>query len=240
MQFYFSWGYNTEWFTHSDLKIKQPELQNNFTFENIKGHDHPGWDYNLLGKPVSIPQYNYRLGFFLNHNNSWGLELNFDHTKFIATDGQQAHLKGILKGTYTDTLINFSESNGFYYFLNNGANFLLLNLMKHYQLSNLKNSKIKIDALFKAGIGPVIPHVDNRFFGNNNNPHFQLGGWNAGIEAALRIVFYKYLYIEYANKLDYASYSNLKIFQGTAQHSFGTYEMILNLGITFSAGKKKL
>ena len=36
-EFYFSWGYNEEWYTHSNVHISQPSLGNNFTFENIKG-----------------------------------------------------------------------------------------------------------------------------------------------------------------------------------------------------------
>ncbi len=237
-QFYFCWGYNTEWYTRSNIKITQPYLQNDYMFENIQGHDHRGWDNQLFQKPISIPQYNYRLGYIFNKKKGLGLELNFDHTKFIATDGQQAHLKGILRGASVDTVITFSESNGFFYFLNNGANFLLLNLVKKYHLYTLTNSKIKIEGLLKAGVGPVIPHVSNKFFGNENTAHFQFGGWNAGAEAALRIVFLNYVYIDYSNKVDYARYSNLKIYEGNAKHAFGTYEMVLSLGLNFPAGKR--
>ncbi len=36
-EIYFSWGYNTEWYTRSTLKISQPELGNDYRFKNIKG-----------------------------------------------------------------------------------------------------------------------------------------------------------------------------------------------------------
>jgi hypothetical protein len=45
--------------------------------------------------------------------------------------------------------------------------------------------------------------------------------------------------LEFAGKLDYARYSNLKIYKGTARQAFGTTEIILNLGYTFNTGKKK-
>jgi len=54
----------------------------------------------------------------------------------------------------------------------------------------------------------------------------------------LRVTFFKYVYLEYTNKVDYARYSGLKIFEGTAKQAFGTYEMILNLGISLPVGKK--
>ena len=82
-EFYFSWGYNKEWYTHSSLHISQPSLGNDFVFENIKGHDHPGWDGQLFTKAISIPQYNYRVGYFINEKKGLAVEINFDHTKFI-------------------------------------------------------------------------------------------------------------------------------------------------------------
>jgi hypothetical protein len=126
-----------------------------------------------------------------------------------------------------------------YYFLNNGANFLLFNIVKRWHLIANKQGSVKIDGLAKFGVGPVIPHVQDKFFNQPpNDPHFQLGGWNTGIEAALRVTFFKYVYLEYTNKIDYARYSGLKIYEGTAKQAFGTYEMILNLGISLPVGKK--
>ena len=84
----------------------------------------------------------------------------------------------------------------------------------------------------------MIPHVQNSFFGKANDPGFQIGGWNMGVEAGIKATFYKTVFLEFTNKLDYARYSNLKVYQGTAKQAFGTYEMILSLGFTIPAGKK--
>ncbi len=235
-EFYFSWGYNKEWYTRSTVKINQPSLNNNYSFIGIQGHDHPGWDEGLFTKELTVPQYNYRIGLFINKKKGLAIEINFDHTKFIFSD-QQACLKGTLNKRAVDTIINFNADNGFYYYLNNGANFLLFNIVKRWHWYATKNEKIKIDLLGKAGIGPVIPHVQNSFFGKANEDGFQFGGWNIGVEAALRATFFNRVYLEYCNKLDYARFSNLKVYQGTAKHAFGTYEMILNLGVTFPVGK---
>jgi hypothetical protein len=236
-EFYFSWGYNKEWYTHSDVKVNQPALNNNYTLQSVHSHDHPGWDEGLFTSPISIPQYNYRLGFFFDRKKGLAFEINFDHTKHIITDGQSIKLGGTLNGKQTDSTINFSEANGFYYYLNNGANFLLFNIVKRWNWSESKTGNFKIDALGKAGIGPLIPHVQNSFFGKENDPGFQIGGWNMGTEAAVRATFYKRIYLEFSNKLDYARYSNLKVYQGTAKQAFGTYEMVLSLGFTLPAGR---
>ena len=235
-EFYFSWGYNKEWYTRSTVKINQPSLGNRYNFVGIRGNDRPGWDDGLFSKALTIPQYNYRIGLFLNKEKNIAVEINFDHTKFIFAD-QVAQVKGTLNNRFIDTAVNFSQPD-FYYYLNNGANFLLFNIVRRWHWYSQKNKKIKIDFLGKAGIGPVIPHVENGFFGQKNKKGFQFGGWNAGVEAAIRATFFNYVFLEYSNKVDYARYSGLKVYEGTAKHAFGTYEMILSLGFTFPVGKK--
>lgn len=231
--FYFSWGYNKEWYTHSDVKVNQPALNSQYTFNQVQSHDNPGWDKGLFSIPLSIPQYNYRIGYFFNQQKGLAFEINFDHTKHIIQDGQSVQVTGILNGRQVDTTLQFSASNGFYYFLNNGANFLLFNLVKRWHWYEAKSGKFTLDALGKAGIGPVIPHVQNQLFGKDNQEGFQLGGWNIGVEAALRATFFKHTYVAFSNKIDYARYANLKVYQGTARQAFGTYELILSLGYSF-------
>lgn len=238
-EFYFSWGYNKEWYTNSSVTVTQPELQSRYTLHDVRSHDRVGWDEGIFNVPISIPQYNYRIGYFFNKKKGWAFEINFDHTKHIIQDGQQMAIKGMLNGRPVDSTINFSKSNGFYYYLNNGANFLLFNIVKRWNWFEARNHWFKLDALGKAGVGPVIPHVENSLFGQHNDDGFQLGGWNMGFEGALRGTFYKHVYLEFANKLDYASYSGLKVYKGTASQSFGTYELILSLGYTFPMGKKQ-
>lgn len=234
---YFSWGYNTEWYTRSTVHVSQPPLNNDYRLQGVKAHDHRGWDEDFFNTALTVPQYNYRLGYFFNEKQDFAIEINFDHTKYIITEGQSAHLKGKLGGENVDKQIDYSKQNGFYYYLNNGANFLLFNLVKRFQVYHTDDKKFKIDVLAKAGIGPVIPHVENAFFGKDNDPGFQLGGWNTGIETAVRVTAMKYAYLEFAQKVDYARYSNLKIYEGTARQSFGTYELILSLGINIPTGK---
>ena len=241
-EFYFSWGYNKEWYTQSDLHVSQPGLGNDYVLKAVKASDKPGWDQDLLGKAISIPQYNYRIGYIFNKKKGLGFEINFDHTKYVVYD-QMVHMVGTYQGQTVNTNKIFArtvtDSTNSFYFLNNGANFLLFNIVKRSNLYEKKDHKIKVDFLGKAGIGPVIPHVENCFWGVYNNPHFQLGGWNIGVEGCIRATFFNKFYLEYSNKLDYARYSGLRINSGTAHQAFGTYEMILNLGYTFPMGKRE-
>ena len=228
--FYISWGYNTESYTRSTVHVKQDAIGDNFDMIHVNAQDHRGWDDGVLHKQLSIPQYNWRIGYYFNDNKDLGVELNFDHTKYIITEGQTIHFSGTHNHLPIDSNIVFGHSTGFYYYLNNGANFLLFNLVKRMPLYHTHSNKLNVDFVGKAGIGPVVPHVENSFFNIPNQPHFQLGGWNTGLEAVLRVTIMHYGFIEFSQKLDYARYSGLKIFDGTARQNFGTYESILSIG----------
>jgi hypothetical protein len=229
-ELYFSWGYNTEWYTRTSLHVSQPSLGNNYTFVNIRGVDHRGWDEGLFHEALSIPQYNYRLGLIFNEKKGLGFEINFDHTKFIFSD-QTVHIRGTYNHQPVDSSFYFSPANGFYYFLNNGANFLLFNIVKRWHLYISPGEQLKVDFLGKAGIGPLVPHVQNSLFGHPNDQGFQFGGWNIGTEGCLKATFFNFVYLEFTNKLDYARYSGLQVYGGTAHQNFGCYEWILNLGV---------
>jgi hypothetical protein len=229
---YFSWGYNTEWYTRSTVHVNQEQIGSVYDLVHVNARDHKGWDDGIFNKQLSIPQYNYRLGAYINEKQDLAVEINFDHTKYLIIDNQMVQVKGKLNGAETDQNVLFAESNGFFYYLNNGANFLLFNLVKRVGVYHTNDRSLAIDLTGKAGVGPVVPHVQNSFFGHPNDQHFQLGGWNTGLETALRVTVMRYAYLEFSQKVDYARYSNLKIYKGTAKQNFGTYELILSAGVT--------
>lgn len=241
-EFYFSWGYNKDYYTNSNIYVSQPALNNNFNFKNTVLIDHPGWDEGLFNTALSIPQYNYRFGYFFDKNKDWAFEINFDHTKALIKDNQTIHMVGTYHGAAIDSSFIFSKTgegtSRNYYYLNNGANFLLFNVVKRNRFKSLSTKNITIDGLTKFGVGPLIPHVENSLFGKNNNSKFQFGGWNTGAEYVIRSTFYKKLYLEFSGKLDYAMYYNLNVYQGNARQNFGTLEFILSFGYNIPMGAK--
>ena len=235
---YASWGYNEETYTNSNIYVVQPGMNNNYAFNNIQAQDHIGWDH-LFEEQPTIPQYNIRLGYFFSKDQDWGFELNFDHTKYVVLKGYNVIVSGNLHGRSVDTAVNINNST-LQYQLNNGANFFLFNLVRKCTFLSTSDKKFVICGLIKVGVGPVIPHVANVIFGEANRLQFQLGGWNMGTEATLRAVFFQHIYLEYCNKLDYACYSWLEIYQGRAHQNFGTYENIANIGYTIHLTTKSI
>lgn len=235
--FYLSWGYNHEWYTNSDIHVVQNDLNNDVTFKAVHASDHAGWDNNLLHKDLTIPQYNYRIGYFFNEKQDVGFEINFDHTKYVLNYGQDLHMQGTINGRHVDTVAIANEKY-LLWMLNNGANFLQFNFLKKVRAFDLFQSRFTFDALLKAGVGPVIPHVENTVLGHDNIPHFQFGGWNVDLDMSLRATFFKHFFLEFQNKWVYARYFGLKIYDGVANQAFGCYEVALVAGGTFKLHKK--
>jgi hypothetical protein len=230
--FYLSWGYNTEWYTRSDIHVSQPGQNSDFTFSDLKAHDSRGWDNKFLQKAITIPQFNSRVGYFFGEKQLWALELNYDHAKYIVTYGQQTQLHGTVHGKATDTTVTANEGS-LLWMLNNGANFWEFNLVRKITLWDGLGSRLRFDCLLKAGAGPVTPHVQNTILGHDNTPHFQFGGYNADADISLRMTICKHFFVEYFNKGVYAHYLGLRVYDGTASQQFGSYEMALVAGATF-------
>ncbi len=234
---YFSWGYNKEWYSSSTIKVSQPSQNSNYQFNNISGEDKIGWD-KLFQHELTIPQYNYRFGFFLKKHPSWGFEFNFDHTKYQMTPGQYAHVSGTINGRNVDTNLVIVDSVNFWK-LNNGANFFLFNVTKRFYIGGTKNGLFRLYNIYKLGIGPVIPHTENTLWGHENTPGFQFGGLNAGFEANYRLEVGNYVFIDLAQKVDYANYWGLRVYEGTAKQSFFTYEVMATLGLMLPYKEQK-
>ena len=84
-EFYFSWGYNKEWYTRSDVQLDQPSLNSKYTLKSVQSHDHIGWDEGLFSIPISIPQYNYRFGYFFNKKKASALASFYIYLLYTTT-----------------------------------------------------------------------------------------------------------------------------------------------------------
>src|SRR4051812_24068354 len=72
---YLQWGYNGECYSHSNIHFKMSN-GDDFILHHAKAHDQA--DYEGIYKhpeQVSIPQYNYRFGFYLNKDLTKAIEI---------------------------------------------------------------------------------------------------------------------------------------------------------------------
>ncbi len=224
---YLGVGYNTSWYRNTNIHIEQGELNNSYTMNNVKAN-------NKTNSAFSPLLLNYRLGFYFNEFQNVGMEIAYDPYRYAIKDNQIINFKGTVNGRLNvNRLVYFTKSNGSFYYMD-GVNFFLLNFVRRYQVFRNNTKSIGVDAMWKAGVGPALPHFKSSLPVNEvDGPQFGQGGWNIAGEGALRLTLYRYAYIELALKYDYASFSGLKIYQGTAGQDLHTYGAIVTAGFTF-------
>jgi hypothetical protein len=230
---YFSWGYNKDYFSKSDIHFKDEGTDNyDFTLHGVKASDRPAFD-QILKADLTIPQYSYRLGYYFNDANDLGIELNFDHTKYIMHNYQQVHLSGFIHEQFYD--VDTVISPGFVLFEHtNGANFLMLNFLKKHNLHTSINKKHVLNVVGKIGAGVVIPKTAVSLFGERLDNVFHVAGYVTGMETGLRYEFGKYIFSEGTVKGTFANYTNvLTVGTGKANHTFFTAEFIISVGLQF-------
>jgi hypothetical protein len=230
-EFFVSWGYNGDSYTRSNIHISQPSLGSDFTFEDVQIRDSKGWTDGLFAHSLTVPQYNVRFGVFFN--DRWGLELAFDHFKWIVKEDQQVRMTGTVENAPVDTQITLTP-DVLRYQLNNGANPLFINVIRRIRLAGEPGRTGHLAFLAKAGAGFAIPHTENTLFGRPNEKGFQFfQGWNVDAVAAARIHLWKPLYFEFEEKLVYARYFGVNVDQGKAGHSVKASEFTFSFGWLF-------
>lgn len=233
---YIQWGWNNVWFTRSNIHFK---LSNgdNFTLHNAKAHQRPGF-YDIYKNPtqVSLPQYNYRVGFYLNEQHTRAIEINFDHTKYVVTDGQTVHVTGTIAGKPVDQDMVVDPQTFLHFEHTDGANWLHINYVRQYPWVYSKKLKRNIFTyLWKAGAGINIPRTDFTYHGDRLNNKFHVAGFNFGVEGGARVYPFKIFFLEFTGKTGFVDYldalANTKAMKGNrASQTFEYVEVIGTFG----------
>lgn len=232
---YLQWGYNTEAYTKSTLHFRMKN-GDNFKVHNVVAHD--SRDYDAIPKKpfqVSIPQYNYRIGFYLNKQKTKALELNFDHAKYIVTDYQKARVTGTIDGKQIDADSILNPATFFHFEHTDGANFVHINYVENKTLSYTKSNKKLLTWVWKAGAGVCIPRTDFTWRGSQMNNMFHIAGYNISAESGLRLYFSKNFFFEATGKTGFVHYLNAlantnELKGNRVSHFFGYLEGIATLG----------
>lgn len=244
---YLQWGYNLEWYTKSDLHFKMAN-GDKFTIHDAKAKQRP--DFDAIYKypfEISVPQYNYRMGFYINKKKTMAIEVNFDHMKYVVVDGQTARVSGILDGKEIDEDMILDPETFLHIEHTDGVNLFHFNFVKHDKLlfSEIKNRNL-LTYVWKAGAGFNVPRTDFTFRGDRLNNKFHLAGFNIGAEGGIRYYPAKTFFFEFAAKVGYVNYLNVLADTETtkgnrANHDFGYVEMVLTMGgdINFNKKRKK-
>lgn len=191
---YFYWGYNRAFFSESNIYLKGPGYA--FTLYDVKAKDRPTPVGKVYFRPqtISIPQYVYRLGYFLR--DRWHLSFGLDHLKYVVTENQKVAVSGVIDakvsskygGQYLfDTLaltadfVRFEHTDGF-----NIASFDLEYLQPLFAFAQYKH-RIGLN----VGLGGiwVVTRTDSRILGEGINNNFHVSGFSVQAKTGIRYEF---------------------------------------------------
>ena len=233
---YIQWGYNLDAYTKSNIHVN---LSNGDIFElhHARANHKPGFD-GIYKNPteVSLPQYNYRLGFYLNKSHTKSVELNFDHIKYVVKDGQTVHVTGTIGGQRVDGDSVLDGVKFLHLEHTDGGNLLHLNYVsQHTVLMNKAKTRKLLNVIWKAGAGINIPRTDFTYHGDRLNNNFHIAGYNISAEAGARYYFSKKFFLEGTGKAGFVQYlnalANTNALKGNrVRHNFFYAETILTVG----------
>lgn len=222
-KFYISAGWHRAWYTRSTIEFRNPA--SNYDFKILKAKAVDDNDLNI-GQGIDAPQWSIRAGYFFR--SGWGIELSYDHAKYILSNGQKVRLVGNIGQQYYDR--DTTIHPGFIsYEHTDGANYYMLSLVR---LKNLKtgDAKKRLDWLVKAGAGPVIPRTSSRILGMHYDERYHLSGYVLGLENSLRQELIKNIFAEISLKTVFASFKDVLLHgSGKANQKWGSALLLFTI-----------
>lgn len=190
------WGYNRAQFTTSDIHFTGSDYD--FILHDVVAKDKPeAFTLNNYFNPkyIWIPQYNYRVGWFLT--DKWSFSLGLDHMKYVMAHDQRVQLTGIISRERSPAYATSGETGEvrltpdfLTYEHTDGLNLLALDADHYDRIWSSKNGKQAIYFTEGLFVGPVIPRTDVRLFGEGINNKFHLAGYGAGAQVGVFGLFW--------------------------------------------------
>jgi hypothetical protein len=228
---YLAAGYNLDWFTRSNIHFVDYTTDHyDFMLYKVKAEDRPGLD-NLLEQDITVPQYSFRLGYWLNNKSDLAIEINYDHVKYVMIQDQVVHMTGYFRGAYYDQDTTLIE-DFIRYEHTNGANYAMLNIVKRFNIWHAPNEHHWVSAVGKAGAGFVLPRTDSFIAGHRRNDTYHVAGYVAGVDVGVRYDFLRYFFLETSMKGCFANYADVLLYgDGKASQHWLSAEYIFTLGL---------
>jgi hypothetical protein len=223
-KFFAYWGWNWASYSNSDIQFKGANYD--FTLSNVSSQDRQtAFSVNKYFNPsnITIPQTNYRIGYFFKEN--YTISIGVDHMKYVMIADQNVKINGEINignskydGVYVNQDITLAED--FLKFEHtDGLNYVNVELYRfdnidHWFGLNLKNLQINLTEGF--GVGILYPRTDTSLLGKERHDNFHLSGWGISAGAGLNITFLKHFYIQTEYKIGYINMPDIKTSLSTA------------------------
>jgi hypothetical protein len=247
-KFYMYWGYNRGQYTHSNLTLKGDDYD--FTLKHIKAVDKPEpFDWKVYFSPagLSIPQYNYGIGYYLT--NKLSLSFNVDHMKYVMVQNQTVAIEGDINEVgnpfdrhyegenikITEDFLTFEHTDG--------LNYLNFELSRTSEIFGTRNRKFVIEAMSGVAVGVIMPKSNVKLFNYPRNDHFHFAGFGLSSRLALNFIFFEKVFLQTNLKGGFIDMPDIVTRKASiadrAKQDFWFLQENAVLGVFFKLNKKK-
>lgn len=245
-EFYFYWGWNRSLYGTSDINFKGTDYD--FTLSDVKAKDHQTpFSVNKYLNPVNItiPQFNFRIGYYLEDNYS--ISIGLDHMKYVVTPNQTVSINGNI--TETETIYDGNYSNDSIVIVEDflqfehtdGLNYINVDFRRVDEVFALsKNIRINVSEGLGAGI--LIPRTNTTLLNKDRYDEFHLSGYGVNALVALNVTFFDTLFLQSELKGGYINMPDIRTTQfteDTASQSFFFTQLNLTFGVLLDFKKDK-
>lgn len=216
------WGGNRESFSKSDIHFKGPDYD--FTLYNVLANDKPkGWQIDYINPSrMTIPQTNFRLGYFINDH--YNISIGLDHMKYVMIQKQVADIGGVVGSSYPDyagvylpsgnhtidltagTFLKFEHTDGLNYI--NTEFSRVDDFSKFLKIRN--TDKFQVNITEGVGTGILYPKTNATLLGKERHDDFHVSGFGVSAKVGLNLTFFKHYFIEAEMKGGYINMNDIR------------------------------
>lgn len=242
---YAYWGWNRGWYSNSDIHFTGNDYD--FQLDNVVAHDRQStFDVDTYLNPmnISIPQYNFRVGYFINDN--YDISFGVDHMKYVVDSFQTVQINGNIanSGTGYDGIYNNDDIILAKDFLQlehtDGLNYVNLEFRRFDEVYRYKNASLNLTEGFGAGI--LFPRTAATLLNKKSHDEFHVAGFGLGGVVAANITFYNHFFIQSEFKLGYINMPDVQTTYSDAdkaRQSFFFYQWNVALGVSINLIRNK-
>lgn len=195
---YFYWGWNRCHFSSSDISFTGEGYA--FTLHDVIADDRPSpFEPKVYLNPkwMTIPQYNFRFGYFINEN--WDLSFGIDHMKYVARYGQEVDATGFIDiGSHADGIYDQTPVNLYSSFLEfehtDGLNCINLEARRH--TSSIQRGIFAFHLMTGGGIGALLPKTNSQLLKKERNDEFHLSGYALTVMGGIQVQIGKHFFVQ--------------------------------------------
>ena len=242
---FFYWGWNRGYFTDSDIRFKGEDY--NFLLKDVKASDRQTPfsvnDY-LNPKNITIPQTNYRIGYFFKEN--YTVSLGVDHMKYVMDQDQTVVINGEIDASYGTSKTSYSGSDTeildtdfLEYEHTDGLNYVNVEVSRFDNISSflhINSKNLQINATEGVGVGLLYPRTNTRLLGKERHDDFHVSGYGVSARVGLDVTLFKYFFIMPELKTGYINMPDVRTTTSsadTASQHFGYFQTTIVFGGSF-------